>query len=436
MKRDTDRFALVLFLSSVLFLVFGYGVAAHKFNLFPYSIFKSAFNYSQQYWQQTKDPPHYLQPIRYKDVGAKVYDRDAVSPGVTLLTGYWPDTNWTQGVRIIDMDGNVLHRWNMNPADLRPETPDTDGVASTWLGSDNYIHGTYLFHGGDILYNIEYLGLVRMDRCGKVVWKLPYRTHHSISRDDDGNFWVSAMKWRNPDTDVASGFAGLIPPYAEDIALKVSPEGKILKEVSLLKALYDSGKQYLLWKYQRLTGDVTHLNDVEVLSGDIADKFPLFEKGDLLVSMRNLSTVMVLDQSGKIKWFDSQHFINQHDPDFEETGSIVVFDNRVDGTKTGRFLGGSAISSINPSSGSVTQIYPRDRTQFMFTDTGGKHQLLPNGNRLITEDSAGRVFEIDSSGRTVWQWTSDPFNAEFVAEVSSGTRYPISAQTVAGWRCP
>lgn len=432
MNQYSDRFALVLFLSSVLFLVFGYGVAAHRYNLFPYSIFKSAFDYLQQ----TQDPVHYLHPIRYKDVGAIVHDRDAVSPGVTLLTGYWRDTNWTPGIRIIDIDGNVLHRWDINPADLRPERPYTDGAATTWSRPDNYIHGSYLYPDGDILFNIEYLGLVRMDRCGKVVWKLPYRTHHSISRDDDGNFWVSAMKWRNPDTDVASRFAGLIPPYAEDIALKVSPEGKILREVSLLKALYDGGKQYLLWKSQSLTGDVTHLNDVEVLSGEMADRFPLFEKGDLLVSLKHISTVMVLDQSGKIKWFDSQHFNRQHDADFEKTGWIVVFDNREDGTQTGRFLGGSAISSVNPSSGSVRQIYPRDGTQFMFTNAGGKHQLLPNGNRLITEVRAGRVFEIDSSGRTVWQWTSEPFNAELVAEVMKGNRYPISTQTVAGWRCP
>jgi len=431
MKRDTDRFALVLFVSSVLFLVFGYGVAAHRFSLFPYSILKSAFDYLQR----MKDPAHYLHPIRYKDVGAVVHDRDAVSPGVTLLTGYWPDANWTPGIRIIDMDGNVLHHWDMNPADLPPETPLTDSAAG---GNDSgsYIHGSYLFPDGDVLFNVEYLGLVRLDRCGKVVWKLPYPTSHSISRDDDGNFWVSAMKWRDPGTDVAPSFAGLIPPYAEDIALEVSPEGKILNEVSLLKTLYDGGKQYLLWKYQTRTGDVTHLNDVEVLSGEMADKFPLFAKGDLLVTMKHISTVMVLDQSGKIKWLDSQHFNRPHDSDFEETGWIVLFDNREDGTENGRFLGGSAISSVNPSNGFVRQIYPDNGTQLMYTNAGGKHQLLPNGNRLITEVRAGRVFEIDSSGRTVWQWTIEPFNTELVAEVMEGTRYPISAQTVAGWSCP
>ncbi len=151
----------------------------------------------------------------------------------------------------------------------------------------NYIHGSYLFPDGDVLINIEYLGLVRLDACGEVVWKLPYRTHHSISRSEDGNFWVSGVKWVNADSERAARFPGLQAPFGEDTVIQGSPGGKILKEISVLEALFDSGNQYLLWKYQSIKDDITHINDVEVLRSDMADSFPAFAPGDLLISLKH-----------------------------------------------------------------------------------------------------------------------------------------------------
>ena len=44
---------------------------------------------------------------------------------------------------------------------------------------------TDLLDTGDLIFNYENLGLVRVDVCGNVVWRLPYRTHHSIWRDEN-----------------------------------------------------------------------------------------------------------------------------------------------------------------------------------------------------------------------------------------------------------
>ena len=105
-------------------------------------------------------------------------------------------------------------------------------------GSTNYIHGTYLFENGDILFNIEYLGLTRMNAKGDILWKLPYRTHHSIDRDETGHFWVCGMKWvedNEAGRERQKRFPGLRFPFAEEYALQVSEDGKILKEISLLE---------------------------------------------------------------------------------------------------------------------------------------------------------------------------------------------------------
>ena len=180
---------------------------------------------------------------------------------------------------------------------------------------------------------------------------------------------------------------------------------------------------------------VLHLNDVELLEPDLAQDFPMFEAGDLLVSLKFTSTVAVLSQEGKIKWLSAGVFTDQHDPDFEEGGWITVFDNRLDGSPDGVYLGGSRIRAINPATGQLKDIYPVDGEDIFYTAAGGKHQLLENGNRLITEARAGRLLEVAPDGRLVWEWGNDIYLDKWVSEVLEGTRYRYSKREIEAWSC-
>lgn len=431
MKFNVDRLAVMFFVLSIVGLSFIYGIAAHKYKLFPYApLIRDGIRVIETHFEE----PHFLVPIRYDGIGVTIHARKAVSPGVTLVTSYWPETKWKPGIRIIDAEGTTLHSWNVDPEEIWSDSIHRDAFTDMQV-SMSYIHGTYLFPNGDVLINLEYLGLVRVDACGAVVWKLPYRTHHSISRDEEGNFWIPAIKWVDVESDRVVVFPGLRPPFGEETAIKVSPTGEVLQEISLLKALFDSEYKRLLWKYRQRTGDLIHVNDVEPLDKDIADKFSSFNVGDLLVSFRNINSVAVLDASGKIKWLESEPFNQQHDPDFEDNGRITIFDNRSDGSQIGEHLGGSIISSINPTSGDLQTIYPVDNSRVFFTEMAGKHQKLENGNRLITEAGAGRIFEIDSLGNVVWEWIHQAYDKDWVPEVLEATRYNISSKVVATWPC-
>ena len=134
----------------------------------------------------------------------------------------------------------------------------------------------------------------------------------------------------------------------------------------------------------------------------------------------------MLDQSGKIKWLCPGIFTRQHDPDFEEDGWITVFDNRLN-------LGRTMIRKINPINNEVKTLYPTNRDQTFYTSSGGKHQKLDNGNRLITEAGAGRIFEISSEGKTVWEWIQQPFDSKYVPEVLEGTRYNFEEKEITKW---
>ena len=146
----------------------------------------------------------------------------------------------------------------------------------------------------------------------------------------------------------------------------------------------------------------------------------------------------MLDQEGEIKWLSSGDFTRQHDPDFEEDGWITVFDNRTDLPSPDSDNRASIIRAINPDSGEIRNIYPADGEGRFYTDFAGKHQKLENGNRLITEALAGRVFEVSPEGETVWEWineSADIDNEVKVPEVFEGTRYDIDAQQVSTWQC-
>lgn len=183
--------------------------------------------------------------------------------------------------------------------------------------------------------------------------------------------------------------------------------------------------------------DLTHLNDVEPLSPSMASEYPLFDEGDLLVSLRSLSLVFVFDpRSMEVKWHASDPFIYQHDPDFLGNGWIGVFDNNYDLTKRGTMLGGNRIVALQPHTGAIEVRFPKPHSPQFYTNVEGKWQRLENGNMLLTESMRGRVVEVNSQGRIVWEWIHDDrVNNSKVPNVAKGARRSLTRADVASWPC-
>ncbi|MCI0554050.1 MAG: arylsulfotransferase family protein, partial [Anaerolineae bacterium] len=184
---------------------------------------------------------------------------------------------------------------------------------------------------------------------------------------------------------------------------------------------------------------ITHLNDVEELSSAMADRFPQFAAGDLLLSMRDLNLIMIIDPLTRtVKWHHTGPWIGQHDPDFEANGKISVFNNNNDGTKTGSILGGSNIIEIDPVNGQTTLKYGSRPTQKMFSNFRSKHQNLfdvgGNPSILITESEAGRVLEVNHKGDIVWEFINR-YDDNEIAIMNEAIRYPEDYFAVREWTC-
>ena len=181
---------------------------------------------------------------------------------------------------------------------------------------------------------------------------------------------------------------------------------------------------------------MTHLNDVEPLHSSMADEYPLFGAGDLLVSLRNLNLIFVFDpETRKVKWSSSAPSIYQHDPDFTGDRWIGVFDNNPSLVRSGKIIDKTRIVSIQAHTGSVEILYPTRHAGPFFTEVQGKWQQLENGNMLLTEAQKGRVVEASPSGRTVWEWAHGGSYNSKVPTVTKATRVDLTREQVASWPC-
>ena len=150
---------------------------------------------------------------------------------------------------------------------------------------------------------------------------------------------------------------------------------------------------------RRWLHDLFHANDLEVLSAELAPKFPMFAAGDLLVSFRRINLVAVLDgQDYRVKWWSHGPWISQHDPDFTADGLISVYNNNTD-------RGPSNIQRINPATREVS-VLPAAAGAGWTSRFMGLHQYLPNGNVFIVSPGEGRAFERSPAGELVMEFNN------------------------------
>jgi hypothetical protein len=171
------------------------------------------------------------------------------------------------------------------------------------------------------------------------------------------------------------------------------------------------------------TGDTLHLNDVEVFPGDMQAGH--FKPGDVMLSLRNIHTVLVYDpETLDIKFISTGNVIGQHDPDFLDGDRIAVFDNHVarqeDAAKHSR-----VVILTAPEGDSEVYFQGSEETPY-YTEIMGKQQWLPNGNLLLTEATKGRALELDGDGKIVWQQVNVVDANGWVGLMGEAQRLPLS----------
>ena len=346
--------------------------------------------------------------------GVCLLDAARVQPGLDLVvSGHAPEAV------LMRNDGTVLHAWRCTAAAAFPGRDGADApTVQCWRRAR-------LLPDGRLLAIYESYGLVCLDRDSRVLWSFPALAHHDLDLAPDGRVFVLVRR------------VGIVPrvdakqAVAEDWICELSPDGRLLSAVSLLECLEASegGKTALRLVRDTLawtTGDLFHTNTLELVTGPGVGASPLFEPGDVLVSMRNLDRIGLVDLAARrFRWTRTGVFSAQHDPTLLADGRLLLFDNQ-GLSRLGSGQRSRAIE-LDPATGDVLWSWSGSDDDPLWSRTCGTAQRLANGNTLVVESDGGRAFEVTREGAVVWRWNS-PYRAgergQFVATLFDLVRLP------------
>jgi hypothetical protein len=404
-KRKWRRLGIA---AAILFGMLGsavYGYFMRKDHLFPYHLLKNIQHSTEapvrsMRWQKARPDPSalpaspesvkqlanlpYLQGYRPATAGGaiRVYDRTRTAKGLNLFTsGHAPVAI------LMDMDGTVVKTWT---ADAKKAFPDL----SDKLEHDKFLRRARVFPDGSILALFDEIGLVHLDAASQVIWAWPARVHHDLFVGEKGEIWILMREKRH-----VEGIRHPEPVW-DDFVVELSPEGKFIRRFSLIEAFRHSAYAPLLASVP-WGPDVFHTNSIEVLDGSLAGRSPVFRRGNLLVSVKNLNSVAVLDpDSGAIVWALSGQWYAQHCARLLPTGHLALFDN------LGTMKAASRVLELDPFTQQVFWSFGGKPDQQLLSETSGFIERLGNGNTLITESNFGRVLEVTPDNRVVWEFVN------------------------------
>jgi hypothetical protein len=161
---------------------------------------------------------------------------------------------------------------------------------------------------------------------------------------------------------------------------------------SIADILIENGYQSLLDIYYE--DDAIHLNDVQPASS--STKY--WEKGDLLISMRHRNTVALYRPStNKIIWLKTGPWLAQHDCDFVDEKTIMVFGNDILRGKNDTLINGqNDIYFYDFEKNEISKPYNKVMKQVgIKTKTQGRSDLLNNGDLFIDESENGKLYIIN-----------------------------------------
>jgi hypothetical protein len=409
MKFKLDRLLAVLSFAALVFLAFIIGGISTYYKYPPYQwineaeMAKTAYKEKERNIKKAKED----KVIKVAKSEAKTF-KEGTFKGYTLYTPIM-----SLNAVLIDMDGNVVHQWGKPFSELWPDPPH---IKNPIPDSRVHFRDATVLPNGDLIGTIEGLGdtpygyaMIKLDKDSNLIWKVAARMHHQHDIGEDGTVYGFSHHFGELSEKISTEYK--VNNLLQDWLMILSPDGVEKERVSISEMLADSDFNYLLQdRLQHIAKggakakrDVTHTNAVMVLTHDMAKHFPMFNPGDLLISIRHIGLIMVVDgKTHKIKWGTVGPWKGQHDARFLTDGTILLFDNLGGGKQQSRII------KYHLDTKQAEVIFKSTEGLRFFTQFRGMNRELPNGNFLLAEAGAGRLFEINAKGEVLWEF-KDPY---------------------------
>ncbi|MEU8890901.1 aryl-sulfate sulfotransferase [Streptomyces sp. NPDC048442] len=336
---------------------------------------------------------------RRRGTGLIALDPDLAFDGLTLfapLTG-------GGAVHLIDLHGESVHTWQL---------PYRAGRHARILPGGNLAHNGVL-PGEDALFPMWHkyrggvLGVYAPDGTPLREHRDPLQHHDAHHLDDGGILYTAVEPLTGTQADgVRGGVAGS------------EAKGGTVWADTVVQVDAD-GTEIWSWRASE------HLDREEyALHPDYArEHWPLINSvvpladGNILASLRSVSAVVVISRAtGEVLWrTDPGTVSQQHHPTELADGNFLVFDNGV--FRPGHDVPYSRVIEIDRATKEVVWEYHDPARESFFAPFMGSAQRLPNGNTLVTDSPAGRLFEVTSMGQVVWEYVVPYFGGYEESEV-------------------
>jgi Arylsulfotransferase (ASST) len=380
--------------------------------------------------------------------GTTTYDKERAWSGYTVLT-----LLRREAVVVIDMNGSVVKEWegfNNAPGGPARVLPGGNVIAAAGARPPHQesLELVARDFGGKVLWRFSHNEQV-MTRDGQTVWSA--RQHHDWQLADFPAGYYSPNVTPTPNgrrlllthtNHVVPAVSGVM--LEDDRIIELSPDDKILWEWvagehidelgfsddarTVIAAADDFSKA-------RGSYDWLHTNSATYVGPnhwfDEGDR--RFAPDNVIISSRQASLLAIVARDGKVVWrlgpdfsaskelaairqIIGQHHAHLIPKGLPGAGNLLVFDNG----------GASGYGYANPNAPNGVGAFVRPTSRvleidpvklalvwsytaphFFSTNISGA-QRLPNGNTLVTEGAPGRLFEVTSDGKIVWEYMS-PF---------------------------
>lgn len=336
---------------------------------------------------------------------------------------------------VVDKAGSVLHTWSNTTRQLKPE----DNPPS-YLRGWNHVE---VDNDGNLFAIVPLGALLKLTPDSKLEWSCDVAPHHDLAIRDDGMIFVLTEAPRRVVIDS--------DPYVilDNLVTIIEPNGAVKSQISLYAVLttdshlrqlihdvikqrgeifqrsgwpapednvpldvvhetqtilntgtYDGELRRALKRLRALPGkpcDVLHTNTLEILNDHPEG---IWNRGDLLICLREINTVAVVDQAGsKVRWWwGVEELSGPHQPSMLPDGFMLIFDNGVNARRTRLLV-------VNPLTKEIVWNWSAQPPESFFCPLAGGCERLANGNLLVTNSAGGEAFELTMDGEIVWQLT-------------------------------
>lgn len=292
----------------------------------------------------------------------------------------------TSVIDLVDLsDFSVKHHWIADPDTLLAGASRASKVMDyTQWTKERFraMHPLMLADGTMVLHG-QFSPLVKMDHCSRRIWMEDATNfHHSLNVDAEGNFWAPSLIEPSPVTEVAE--------FRDDALTEVSPDGKLIFQKSMAQLLDEHDLSYLVFQVFNFSDDPLHMNDIQPVLKD----GPYWKKGDLFISMRKRSLVMLYRPStDEIIWKKQGPWLAQHDVDILDDHRIAIFNNNVKNTGKGGYIEPSSdVRIYDFATDEVTNPYAEAAAAArILAVTNGLMDFTESGHMIVEEDTSGRL---------------------------------------------